>query len=826
MILRGTFAVFVAVLAASVAFGAPSPIVPFVAPSDKPSADEVRTIVADLQAHGFDQFMVYPTTGLGYEYLGEGFFGMMDVFVEEAASRGMKLWLYDEFNWPSGTAHGRVPAENEKCLYRELVAVTNAAGEISWQTVVSRGINVDNDCLDGNNCEPEGVRRFMQLTHHAYGRRYARFMGSTIRGIFTDEPGNCSSALRLKMPEGTFLRIPSWSGMESEYAEASGGRDFRQDVETAFAKGTLATSDIFHRWVEIRSARYRKTYFDPIASWCRANGIESTGHLFQEEFADHCARINGLPLRTLKGLSKPAVDLVESFTPKAFDWMSLAFGQSAAMRSGKPGGAELMGLGPCDLTFTIMRKVYWICALHKLDTFFHATYHTRGYRFLTKDSWAMFLSPAQPWYREARLLNDAAREAASWAVKPFHCDIALVYPQRQLGSYGFVGGDFPALRDTCRELTWNGFAYDLIEEDEPTDRKIVLDWAGEALFERRTGTRFADLPSAVTWLAEKTGRTPKPGHLCRDYEDGSSVDVDLTSGQVAVLPRDAAPIQDGKTVPVAMRWQLKLDGPSKRRLWFWRSETGPKKQLPWVKDSTAAVTREVRNQEDDTCVFTVEEPLKGVRFVLRDYPAGQFKLTLDGRPLDFPVYPATSLVYSFNEICRESEPLDLVPGRHVVQLTGGHDSKMFMPVAWLVGDFAEPEEGRLTSVPKTVANGSLFAQGLGSFAGMAIYSADVAFKSGDMLRIDCGDAVARVRLGGCDLGVRGWAPYEWPIPSDLCGRKLSLEVAVMTSVRPIFGSEDSPDAKLDHVLWVRSRVANPSPIGLNACQRLMKGANQ
>ena len=80
-----------------------------------------------LHANGFGQFMPYPSTGLDYDYLGEDFFRMMGWFIDEARRLGLKVWLYDEFNWPSGTARGRVPAENEDCLYRELVAVTNAA---------------------------------------------------------------------------------------------------------------------------------------------------------------------------------------------------------------------------------------------------------------------------------------------------------------------------------------------------------------------------------------------------------------------------------------------------------------------------------------------------------------------------------------------------------------------------------------------------------------------------------------------------------------------------------------------------------------------------
>jgi len=139
-------------------------------------------------------------------------------------------------------------------------------------------------------------------------------------------------------------------------------------------------------------------------------------------------------------------------------------------------------------------------------------------------------------------------------------------------------------------------------------------------------------------------------------------------------------------------------------------------------------------------------------------------------------------------------------------------------VLWMVGDFAERTDGRLGARPKTVRCGSLVEQGLASFAGTATYRTTATFAAGERLSVDTGGAVARVRFGGRDLGAKGWEPFAWEIPADLVGRPLPLEIAVKTSVRPIFGSEKSPDAKLDHALWVPSSGADPSPVGLRAAK--------
>lgn len=798
-----------------------SPIVPFVIPNGKPTEAEIREIVRTLHANGYDQFMPYPSTGLDYDYLGEDFFRMMGWFLDEARRLGLKVWLYDEFNWPSGTARGRVPAENENCLYRELVAVTNAAGDVSWQFLVSREMNVDNYCLDTNNLEPESAERFLDLTHRAYARRFGSDMGTVIRGFFTDEPGHCSSAWRLKRPKKEVLALPCWSSMEDDYASATGGRSFRADCQEEFRKGTLATGEVLRVWTALRSMRYRQSYFDRIAAFCTSNGLVSTGHLVSEDYPVGCARVNGLPLRTLKGLTKPGIDLIFSNVGPHYEWLTLALGQSAAWHRGRPGSAELFGLGPCDITFAMMRRQYWLAALFGIDTYFQALYHQRATRFEFKDSWAMFTSPAQPWFGESALLHAEARKAAAWASKPQVCALAVVYPQRTFGACALAKSPAPDLAGLCRLLSWNGFNYLLIEEDEPTRLPHVLDWQGTNLVDRATGARLAVGEEAVAWAERRLGRRRTPGRIVRDYLDGSRVTVDVAACSVTIETKDGRQ-SDTPSPASACRdlrpdaadgWRLKLDGPSRRRVWFWTSNVGFVANMPWEMGPKAKAGNQRRDQPDNSAKVALETDLKGIRFVLRTVGKERLSVTLDGQPLDFSE-PATSLVYSFNEICRETKPMDLAAGEHLLVLSGGRDGKMFYPVLWMVGDFAERVPGRLSAVPTHVGTGSLAEQGLGSFAGTATYIAETAFAHGESLSVDGGGAVVRVRYGGRDLGVRGWAPFVWDIPQDLVGRRLPLEIDVITSVRPIFGSDKSPDACLNHSLWVESALADPSPVGL------------
>lgn len=61
---------------------------------------------------GIRAFMIHARKGLTVKYLSEEWFERVRLTVEEAARLGMKLWLYDEDNWPSGYAGGRVLARD------------------------------------------------------------------------------------------------------------------------------------------------------------------------------------------------------------------------------------------------------------------------------------------------------------------------------------------------------------------------------------------------------------------------------------------------------------------------------------------------------------------------------------------------------------------------------------------------------------------------------------------------------------------------------------------------------------------------------------------
>ena len=244
-----------------------NPVMPFLAVTGRPTDAELGRKVAALKADGFDQFLIYARSGLQYKYMGEEWLHAVETLCREAEANGMKVWLYDEYNWPSGTCKGRVPAADERFRYSEWAVYPEDGGGFRWEVVLAPQGWV-------NVCEPEAIRLFIQMTHEVYEKRLAKYFASkTVVGIFTDEPGHHTS---VALKPDCRIHFRRWIGLEDEY-RAETGRDFRADVERFLADGGAV--EVWPVYTKLMGRRFRTAYFDQIRAWCDRMGILFTGHL-------------------------------------------------------------------------------------------------------------------------------------------------------------------------------------------------------------------------------------------------------------------------------------------------------------------------------------------------------------------------------------------------------------------------------------------------------------------------------------------------------------------------------------------------------------------
>ena len=155
------------------------------------TAEELRRQLADFAAHGIYGVVLHPRMGLSPDitYLGERYFAHIRTAVEAAAALDMKIVLYDEGMYPSGSASGLVVKDHPE-LASEGITLTqtvlpgdellaqaeNGALVVRKSGGTMRGLHWGEDDGEKNApktadiLNPAAVSRFIELTHETYYR--------------------------------------------------------------------------------------------------------------------------------------------------------------------------------------------------------------------------------------------------------------------------------------------------------------------------------------------------------------------------------------------------------------------------------------------------------------------------------------------------------------------------------------------------------------------------------------------------------------------------------------------------------------------------------
>ena len=807
-------------------------MIPFLAITGKPTEVEVRAKVATIAEQGIESFLVYARSGLELEYMGEDWLRLTEWFCDEAARRGMKVWLYDEYNWPSGTCKGRVPNENDAWRYMELGVYRNPDGSYRWATALAPGGWV-------NVYEPAAVDRFIELTHEVYARRLKKwFDDKTVLGIFTDEPGHPTT---VTFEEGRpIISFRNYTGLEAEYRAAT-GRALRADVERwlevrrtdpAAAKRSPA-ADVWAVYTDLVGKRFRASYFDRIRAWCDRKGILLTGHMISEDHLPGSARCNGNPILCLRGESLPGMDEIrtaydaEDKGRTAIEWVTYNVARQAILHRGNGGLVELYACGPADHTPATLRSLLWQCAFHGIDHYITCMDVMDERGLVEKHGYLSCTGPINPWYeRHARVLADEARTAARWARKTVsEREVAVRYPNAAAARAAYTGAKSPDVAGLLRMLEVNQYTCRFIDEGEASDLPLVFVCHEDGTFsEEKTVEKGLSSADALA-LCRRTLKTsvevldadgaPADQLLLRVYSDGSAAVLSLqTFGErrltvvrngektaftlpgrgVKLFP--AGPLPPGEAVCTGVRslkdvkWSLSLDAPNLHRVNFSKEKKGVLKVSEGVK-GIRLVTRELALSYAVTGsgrpVGLNEKPAKGEK-VLR-HIAEPYAFELDGRRVA-DSEACDRLRPCYNTLYRQTAELELAAGEHGVAIVSGEaDQNFYLPALFVAGDFAVRDGVLAPRSQEKVGYGSLASYGLAGFTGTATWCADVTApkEAGTHLRLTTGGRVTRVSFCGRNLGVRAWMPFTWEVPADLAGRTGPLEISVSTSVMPMLG---------------------------------------
>ena len=261
--------------------------IPFWFFNDTPAPDRIRKQLIDYVEKGVNGIVLHPRIGIPEEitYLSEKYFEAVRFIVETADELHMKVVLYDEGMYPSGSAHGMVVERNPEYASKGIRLVPSgeeAEGEVIVQfgdgsrlvygftggTI--RGIHFGED--DGEAgapksadiLNPDAVDEFIRLTHDRYYEELKAYFGNTIIAFFTDEP----SALGRRAG-----RFREWiPGLDKEILKAGG---CLEELRGLYTKEKNATTEIYHKLIK---KYYREIFYRRLSEWCESHDIVLMGH--------------------------------------------------------------------------------------------------------------------------------------------------------------------------------------------------------------------------------------------------------------------------------------------------------------------------------------------------------------------------------------------------------------------------------------------------------------------------------------------------------------------------------------------------------------------
>lgn len=366
--------------------------------------EELAQQLGLMHTAGVHLVVLHARAGHTVPYLSEEWLAGIRFCVESCAALGMKCWLYDEDNWPSGYAGGEVlrryPTGYAKCL--AMVPAEQAQGEVvatadgyafverptPWHPAFSNGWYVD--LLD-----PRVTEVFIQTTHERYAAALGDHLGRTVLAVFTDEPGfynhfyDCAPGTVVWTPDmplhfrerAGYHLLPGLRGL---FVDEPGADQVRRD---------------FYRVV---SELISEHFYQPLKRWCHEHGMELAGHINNEELLVDHVRLNADFFTAMDGLDVPGLDIIgpPGNYRRAPDSIVPRLTASAAHTRGKRRVlSETYGAMGWELSPQEMRRLAdWLGVRGVTRLVLHAFFQSiEGFRYEESPPSLFFQSPHWPY---------------------------------------------------------------------------------------------------------------------------------------------------------------------------------------------------------------------------------------------------------------------------------------------------------------------------------------------------------------------------------------------------------------------------------------------
>ena len=311
-----------------------------------PTREETVTQMKACVESGYAGLAILPAFRDGnMKFMSPEFLEQYKIAADTAKELGIKLCLYDEFWFPSGSADDLIKTRFPEHLCKRLDMVATDAdaeandvtleipegtlmGCVAMNTETWQRTNITANAKDGtlhwqrpandtapykimafvcvldgqrnlvDYLEPESVKKFIELTYAGYQKAMPEHFGTTIDSAFYDEP---------------MLYTPGdgrpWTPRYNEYFAARLGYDPVPLYPAMFMEIGPETASARNALFGFRATLFSEGFVKTITDWLKPYNIPLTGHLDQEEVVNPTG-VTGDAIKFFKYQDIPGLDQI------------------------------------------------------------------------------------------------------------------------------------------------------------------------------------------------------------------------------------------------------------------------------------------------------------------------------------------------------------------------------------------------------------------------------------------------------------------------------------------------------------------------------------
>jgi hypothetical protein len=493
---------------------------------------EMEWQLRQYKEKGIPGLFIHGRFGLKVPYISDAWFEKVKYAVAKGKEIGLDIWVYDEMNWPSGTAERQVlqkyPHLTQK--YLELVAL-NVDGPLFTflEATDNRYVNTGNSnpvaafgCTEEeyrngikhlidltpnlsfekvipweappgkwrllyflekevpyyiDTMNPESTNRFIELTHERYRQAVGSEFGNVVPGFYTDEP-----AMHYYHVGIDNFVIPWTSRMFKVFRDRR-GYDLRPLLPALYVNMGPRTAQIRYDFWRTLTEQYTQTYYKRLHDWCEEHGVLFTGHLLFEEWIRMHARCEGNLFSYLKQMHIVGVDHLypKIGTEQEPDQhVALKIASSAAHH-----------FGSTRVLCESMGGTYWDCTLQRMRWIANWEYvlgvnlfNNHGYHYSIEGERKRDWPPSQfyhhTWWkyydqftrymaRLSHILSGGRHVAKVLVLYPLNSIWTNYVPQERNAIGNVIEADYNFLTDSLLRLHYD---FDFVDEEVLAEARI------------------------------------------------------------------------------------------------------------------------------------------------------------------------------------------------------------------------------------------------------------------------------------------------------------------------------------------------------------------